>query len=158
MNPAYPPQGGGGSETNVMAWRPGAEKARSLGAVTAEESCGNDGAMNRLENQNQVFHPLHSSLEISQRRRDSHISTAPTTLGYRLKTENPKRENCSMGMMEKWKSKIRIPTFPPSRQPAAQGQGHPLLTFPAFYGISEHGSGYSADLGRVLRNLIWAET
>jgi transposase len=43
------------------------------------ERRGKGGAMEALENQKQVFHRSHSSLEISQRARDSHFSTAPTT-------------------------------------------------------------------------------
>jgi hypothetical protein len=71
-----------------------------------------------LENQNQVFHPSHRSLEISQRRRDSHIPTAPAvcTKGE----ENGGQEE--VWAMEKWKSKGGIPTFPQPRQPAAQGR------------------------------------
>jgi len=42
-----------------------------------KESSGNDGAVESLEIQRQDFHPFQRSLEISQRRRDSHISTAP---------------------------------------------------------------------------------
>ena len=51
----------------------------------APESRGNGGAVESLENQEQVSHPFHSSLEISQGRRDSHISTAPAVSGQ---TEN----------------------------------------------------------------------
>jgi hypothetical protein len=57
---------------------------------------GNDGAMESMENQPQVFHAFHRPLKISQNRRDFHIPTAPA---------------CNA-----WKSgkpKDRFPTFPP---------------------------------------------
>src|SRR6267154_5046590 len=58
-------------------------------------------------------------LEISHTTRDSHISTASTiSLGPRKPGEAD-----SMQAMEKWKSKSRIPTFPPPAVlPAAQGR------------------------------------
>jgi hypothetical protein len=57
-----------------------------------EESCGNAGAVESLENQPQVFHPSHRPLEISQQRRDFHIPTAPTTsrIYPKQKTERPR--------------------------------------------------------------------
>ena len=42
------------------------------------ERRGKGGSMEALENQKQVFHRSHSSLEISPTARDSHFSTAPT--------------------------------------------------------------------------------
>src|ERR1035441_1299174 len=56
-------------------------------------------------------------MEISQPRRDSHIPTTTTTV--RPKDKN---QELLMRAVEKWKSKSRIPTFPPPRQPAAQGE------------------------------------
>jgi hypothetical protein len=54
--------------------------------------CGNDEAMEREENQRQVFLSFHSLLEISQRQRDSHIPTASATSTYpRLKPGKPRR-------------------------------------------------------------------
>jgi hypothetical protein len=41
-----------------------------------KQSCGNDGAVESLENQPQVFHPSHRPWKS---RRDFHIPTAPTT-------------------------------------------------------------------------------
>lgn len=43
------------------------------------QGCGKDGAVETVENQPQVFHRSHRSLEIPQKRRDSHFPTAPTT-------------------------------------------------------------------------------
>jgi transposase len=43
------------------------------------ERRGKGGAVEALENQEQVFHRSHSSLEISPTARDSHFPTAPTT-------------------------------------------------------------------------------
>src|SRR5260370_2369671 len=50
---------------------------RGSGEVGSKAACGNDGALESLENQRQVFHPSQRSLEISQRRRDFHIPTGP---------------------------------------------------------------------------------
>jgi hypothetical protein len=58
--------------------------------------------MENEENQNQVFRRFPQPLEIAKR--DSHIPTATTTTA-----------------VEKWKSKSRIPTFPP-RLPMDQNQ------------------------------------
>jgi hypothetical protein len=44
-----------------------------------KKSCGNGGAVESVEIQKQDFPSSHRSLEISQRQRDSHIPTAPTT-------------------------------------------------------------------------------
>ncbi len=41
---------------------------------------GNAGAVESMENQTQVFHPSHRSLQIPQPRRDSHIPTGSTTI------------------------------------------------------------------------------
>src|SRR2546423_5055963 len=44
------------------------------------ESCGNAGAVESMERQRQAFHSFHEPLgNLAKRRRDSHISTAPTT-------------------------------------------------------------------------------
>ena len=55
------------------------------GSGNPEPSYGNDGAM---ESQHQAFH---SSLEISQKTRDSHIPTAPATVA--LQNEKQKEKN-----------------------------------------------------------------
>src|ERR1035438_97614 len=81
------------------------------------ESCGNDARMDRVENQRQVSHSPHSSLEISQRRRDSHIPTAPAVSA----SPYGQPANRRMRAVEKWKSKTGIPTFPQPRELAAQG-------------------------------------
>ena len=60
-----------------------------------------------------------SPLEISPNsRRDSHISTAPASVTYPRRNSR-QAKNRKMWAVEKWKSKTRIPTFPPPRQPAA---------------------------------------
>jgi hypothetical protein len=46
------------------------------------DSCGNDEATERVENQEQVSHSFHGLLGISQRQRDSHIPTASTADTY----------------------------------------------------------------------------
>jgi hypothetical protein len=65
----------------------------------APESCGNGGAVESLENQEQVSHPFHSSLEISQGRRDFHISTAPA-VSVKLKIESTKKNLKAVGKVE----------------------------------------------------------
>src|SRR5260370_42651132 len=50
---------------------------RVSGEEGSRQACGNDGALESLENQRQVFHPSQRSLEISQSRRDFHIPTGP---------------------------------------------------------------------------------
>jgi hypothetical protein len=42
--------------------------------IGKKQSCGNDGAVESLENQPQVFHPSHSPLEIAPRFPHSHSS------------------------------------------------------------------------------------
>src|ERR1022692_2652444 len=60
-------------------------------------SCGNAGAVESVESQKQASPSFHEPLgNLAQRRRDSHIPTAPTTR-----------------RMEKWKINSRFPTFPP---------------------------------------------
>jgi hypothetical protein len=45
-----------------------------------EESCGNAGAVERVESQNRASHSFHEPLgNLAKSRRDSHISTAPAT-------------------------------------------------------------------------------
>ena len=50
-----------------------------LGPGTAQERGGKGGSMEAGENQKQVFTVSHTPLEISQKARDSHFPTAPTT-------------------------------------------------------------------------------
>jgi hypothetical protein len=75
-------------------------------------SCGNDGAVESLENQKQVFHPSHSSLEISPKPRDSHISTAPTTGIYSGETEATARRIVGCGKVEIQNQDFHFPTAP----------------------------------------------
>ena len=81
------------------------------------ESCGNGDGVGNLEIQKQDSQGSHSVLEISRKQRDSHISTAPTA-PHCVSTEQPRLKE--LGAVEKWKSKNRIPTFPPHRWPVAQ--------------------------------------
>jgi transposase len=60
-----------------------------------KERRGKGGSMEAGENQKQVFTGSHTPLEISQKRRDSHFSTAPTTTSASSKTKakaKPKRK------------------------------------------------------------------
>ena len=54
---------------------------------TEKKRRGKGGSMEAGENQKQVFTGSHTPLEISQRRRDSHFPTAPTTASAGLKTK-----------------------------------------------------------------------
>jgi hypothetical protein len=48
--------------------------------AAGEESCGNAGAAESVESRIQASHPFHEPLgNPAERRRDSHIPTAPTT-------------------------------------------------------------------------------
>src|SRR6266481_5533885 len=54
--------------------------SRAATKIRAEESCGNAGAVESVESQRQASPSFHEPLgNLAQRRRDSHISTAPTT-------------------------------------------------------------------------------
>ena len=58
------------------------------------EGCGNDGAVETMENQTTVFHRSHRSLEIRQTTPDSHIPTASTTgLFFPRRTRKPSRSS-----------------------------------------------------------------
>ena len=57
------------------------------------ESCGNDGAVESLENQNQVFHSSHRPLEIAPtaaRFPHSHSSDDEVLLSYAAKPRRPR--------------------------------------------------------------------
>jgi len=60
-------------------------RVENRAALKKRKGCGKDGAMERVENQNQVFHSSHSPLEIPHTPRDSHFPTAPTTTGMYLR-------------------------------------------------------------------------
>jgi hypothetical protein len=53
------------------------------GAQTRGKGCGNDGPLESTEKQRQLSRPSHRPLEISQRRRDSHIPTAQLRPGWK---------------------------------------------------------------------------
>ena len=53
----------------------------------ATERSGKDGSVEAGENQKQVFTGSPTPLEISQKQRDSHFPTAPTTASARSKTK-----------------------------------------------------------------------
>jgi len=60
------------------------------GETKKGESCGKDGPVETVENQNAVFHRSHRPLEIPQRQRDSHFPTAPATVSsLNKKTRKP---------------------------------------------------------------------
>jgi hypothetical protein len=73
-------------------------------------ACGNDEAMERVENQNQVFHLFHGLLEISQRRRDSHIPTGSTASTYPNSTQEKTKELAADGKVEIQKQDSHFPT------------------------------------------------
>jgi len=60
------------------------------GETKKGESCGKDGPVETVENQNAVFHRSHRPLAIPQRQRDSHFPTAPATVSsLNKKTRKP---------------------------------------------------------------------
>ena len=77
------------------------------------------------KNQRQVSHATHSSLEISQRRRDSHISTAPAVTIYDQKTGGAKTEGC--GKVEIQHQDSHFPTAPKARS-ATRRPGRYILS------------------------------
>jgi hypothetical protein len=54
----------------------------------------------------------HAALEISQRRRDYHISTAPTTVRFAFQTELKEEELVCRGKVEIQKQDSHFPTAP----------------------------------------------
>ena len=79
-----------------------------------QESCGNGGAMEREESQKQAFLSFHSSLEISPTTRDSHISTAPVSVGcLRAKSKQSKElRSVDDGKVEIQEQDSHFPTAP----------------------------------------------
>jgi hypothetical protein len=75
-------------------------------------SCGNGGAVESVESQQQAFHPSHRSLEISPKPRDSPISTTPATRPYIDETKANRKKNCGP-----WESGNPKPGFPLSHSP-----------------------------------------
>jgi hypothetical protein len=66
-----------------------------LGEAKAKRG-GKGGSMEAGENQKQVFTGSHTPLEISQKARDSHFPTAPTTVSS-LRTETKQKQNLNGG-------------------------------------------------------------
>src|SRR5579863_10516819 len=60
------------------------------------EDCGNGGPVESVEKQKQLFPSFHRPLEISQKRRDSHITTAPGG-GPKLKPKTGREEDDGRG-------------------------------------------------------------
>src|SRR5579863_5653139 len=60
------------------------------------EDCGNGGPVESVEKQKQLFPSFHRPLEISQKRRDSHIPTAPGG-GPKLKPKTGREEDDGRG-------------------------------------------------------------
>jgi len=78
-------------------------EAQLIGALPdstmRHEHCGNAGAVESVESQEQASHSFHEPLgNLANTKRDSHIPTAPATKA-----------------MGKWKTKSRFSTFPPPR-------------------------------------------
>src|ERR1019366_3408613 len=101
--------------------KPRANEA-AVGAATKserKEGCGNDGAVKSVESQKQAPPSFHEPLgNLANSRRDSHISTAPAGVTC-LRQNSRQAKNREVWAVEKWKSKTRIPIFPPPRPPAA---------------------------------------
>src|ERR1035437_8421684 len=75
---------GGGSQEESTGGKSGRGRVRrnsgSEREPTGKGSCANAGAVESLESQRQAFHPSHGPLgKPAERRRDSHLSTAPAT-------------------------------------------------------------------------------
>jgi hypothetical protein len=66
--------------------------------------------MERVENQERVFHPFHGLLEISQRRRDFHIPTGSTASTYPNTTKEKTKELAADGKVEIQKRDSHFPT------------------------------------------------
>jgi DNA replication protein DnaC len=85
---------GGGSQEESTGGKSGRGRVRRNSGLgrkpTGKESCGNAGAVESLESQRQAFHPFHEPLgNPAERRRDSHIPTAPaTTAGGKVENQN----------------------------------------------------------------------
>jgi len=74
------------------------------------ERCGNDEAMERVENQRPFFHSFHGLLEISQRQRDSHIPTATTASVYPTSKRGRTEELAADGKVEIQNQDSHFPT------------------------------------------------
>ena len=83
-----------------------------LGEAKAKRG-GKGGSMEAGENQKQVFTGSHTPLEISQKARDSHFPTAPTTVSS-LRTETKQKQNLNGGggKVEIQKQDSHFPTAP----------------------------------------------
>jgi hypothetical protein len=74
---------------------------------------GKDGSMEAGENQVQVFTGSHTALEISQKTRDSHFSTAPTTVhSHRGRPTQQRNLNVDGGKVEIQTQDSHFPTVP----------------------------------------------
>jgi hypothetical protein len=83
------------------------------------ESCGNADGVETLEIQKAGFPRFPQRLgNLAKAPRFPHFHSSYGLL-WRLNQTTPAEE---LGAVEKWKSKSRIPTFPPHRWPAAQGR------------------------------------
>src|SRR5438045_5453781 len=74
----------GGSQKRYRGRKPHAKgqdrPVDPLPQITMRERCGNAGAVESVESQRQASHSFHEPLgNLANGRRDSHISTAPTT-------------------------------------------------------------------------------
>jgi len=105
------PADGAGEGQAAAVLQTGIASTTAVPVTTAGQGCGNDGAVERVENQKQVSHPFHRPLEISQRARDSHIPTAPAIL-IGLRENRGTGKNCGP-----WKSGNPKAEFPLSHRP-----------------------------------------
>jgi transposase len=70
---------------------------KPLHVETKAKRRGKDGSMEAGENRKQVFTVSHTPLEISQKARDSHFPTAPTTASSHRSPERQKQQNSNVG-------------------------------------------------------------
>ena len=81
-------------------------RSRATDKTKAGRSYGNAGVVESVESQKQASHSFHESLE----------NLAPTPARF------PHSHSSDDEGVEKWKTKIRFPTFPPPRIPSLNAQ------------------------------------
>src|SRR5690349_11283480 len=99
-----------------MRWRDRSENPNA----GQKENCGNDGAVESVESQKQAsqLFPRAPWKSRQEQARFPHFhSSGGSYICFRQNSKQEKKRK--VWAMEKWKSKTRIPTFPPPRQPAA---------------------------------------
>src|SRR5207237_1861483 len=121
----------------------------TLSPFSSQQGCGND-ALWKPWKANGGLSTVPTNAWKSQVRRFPH-SHSPDC-GYSSSKQKSKAKAKFMGTVEKWKSKSRISTFPPSRQPAAQGKNLMRLGFAS---TRRHGwtSAQNVNAGLLLTRL-----